>query len=221
MRHGSRCMILAGVSPLFAILAKWMQLHENTTTSSLVFATLTSRVKRKSFACHSYRKHPGWGYPFAPRAPPLSSNAAAFDFSLALPPPLIRHLEKHLWRHMEPRAQSFDMVLVQFPLPDQHFRPEAAPPKHVRKVFLQQMVLLHQKPQNIKRLRPRQPVPLLLEILDQQRQEFRQLLLRRRKRLAAPVQLVKNLRVRLVFLLRPNHLGRHLLQKRAVLRANR
>src|SRR5579859_1788262 len=64
-----------------------MQLHESTTTSSLVFATLTSRVKRKSFACHSYRKHPGWGYPLAPRAAVLSSNAAAFDFSPAIPPP--------------------------------------------------------------------------------------------------------------------------------------
>src|SRR5579859_6543268 len=64
-----------------------MQLHESTTTSSLVFATLTSRVKRKSFACHSYRIHSGWGHPFAPRAAVLSSNAAAFDFSPAIPPP--------------------------------------------------------------------------------------------------------------------------------------
>jgi hypothetical protein len=65
------------------------------------------------------------------------------------------------------------MVLIQIPLPAQHFRHNAARPKHIRKVLLQQIVLLHQEPQNIKRLRPRKPVPLLLEILDQQRQQFR------------------------------------------------
>jgi len=37
------------------------QLHDNTTTLSPAFATLTDHVIHKSFACHSYRNHPGWG----------------------------------------------------------------------------------------------------------------------------------------------------------------
>ncbi len=50
-------------SPLFATLTSHSQLLENTTTLSPAVATLTSRVKHKSFACHSCRKHPGWGSP--------------------------------------------------------------------------------------------------------------------------------------------------------------
>jgi hypothetical protein len=38
-----------------------MQLHENRTALSLVVATLTRCVKAKSFVCHSYKKHWGWG----------------------------------------------------------------------------------------------------------------------------------------------------------------
>ncbi len=38
------------------------QIAENASTLSLAFATLTDRVKHKSFACHSYKKHGGWGY---------------------------------------------------------------------------------------------------------------------------------------------------------------
>src|SRR5208282_3079201 len=51
------------LSPLPATLANCPQLHENTATLSPVFATLTDCVKHKSFVCHSYRKHGGWGYP--------------------------------------------------------------------------------------------------------------------------------------------------------------
>jgi hypothetical protein len=50
------------VTPLFATLTTLPQIPENTTTLSSVFATLTSRVKHKFFVCHSYKKHPGWGY---------------------------------------------------------------------------------------------------------------------------------------------------------------
>jgi len=50
------------LSPFPAILTSHLQLAENKTTLSPAVATLTSRVKHKSFACHSCKKHPGWGY---------------------------------------------------------------------------------------------------------------------------------------------------------------
>jgi len=49
------------VSPLPATLTNSSQLHDNTTTLSPAFATLTNRVMYKPFACHSCKKHPGWG----------------------------------------------------------------------------------------------------------------------------------------------------------------
>jgi hypothetical protein len=49
------------VTPLFATLTSSLQLTENTATLSPFRATLTDSVKHKSFVCHSYRKHRGWG----------------------------------------------------------------------------------------------------------------------------------------------------------------
>jgi hypothetical protein len=46
-------------TPVFAALMGTPQLTENPATLSTAFATLTSRVKNKSFACHSYKKRPG------------------------------------------------------------------------------------------------------------------------------------------------------------------
>src|SRR5208282_1048354 len=57
------------LSPLPATLANCPQLHENTATLSPVFATLTDCVKHKSFVCHSYRKHGGWGVPSTKQIP--------------------------------------------------------------------------------------------------------------------------------------------------------
>jgi len=54
------------LTPLFATLTTLPQMSENTTTLSPAFATLTSRVKPKSCVCHSYKKHPGWGYTSGP-----------------------------------------------------------------------------------------------------------------------------------------------------------
>jgi hypothetical protein len=51
-------------TPLFATLAANVQMPENKTTLSSVFATLTRRVKHKFFVCRSYKKHPGWGYTY-------------------------------------------------------------------------------------------------------------------------------------------------------------
>ena len=45
---------LRAVTPFPATLANLPQVNENKTTLSLSFATLTSRVTRKFFACHSY-----------------------------------------------------------------------------------------------------------------------------------------------------------------------
>jgi hypothetical protein len=63
------------LSPVFATLTVHSQLVENTITLSLAFATLTDRVKHKSFACHSYKKHPGVGYIIAAKV-----------FSFEIPP---------------------------------------------------------------------------------------------------------------------------------------
>jgi hypothetical protein len=49
------------LTPFPATLTCHLQLSENKTTLSPAVATLTSRVKHKSFACHSYKKHPGGG----------------------------------------------------------------------------------------------------------------------------------------------------------------
>src|SRR5271155_3911321 len=53
----------AAPSPFLATLTDTPQLAENTTTLSLVFATLTVRVKHKSCICHSCKKTPGGGGP--------------------------------------------------------------------------------------------------------------------------------------------------------------
>ena len=50
------------LTPFPATLTSHLQLAENKTTLSPAVATLTSRVKPKSFACHSYKKPRGWGY---------------------------------------------------------------------------------------------------------------------------------------------------------------
>src|SRR5579859_694579 len=55
-------------SPLLATLTRALQLIENPTTLSPFPAALTSRVKPKSFICHSYKKHGGWVYLPSPRA---------------------------------------------------------------------------------------------------------------------------------------------------------
>ena len=49
------------LSPLFATLTSHTQLVENKATLSPFPATLRSRVKHKSFVCHSYEKHRGVG----------------------------------------------------------------------------------------------------------------------------------------------------------------
>ena len=52
------------VTPFLATLASHRQLAENKTTLSRAVATLTDRVKHKSFVCHSSTKNtPGWGVP--------------------------------------------------------------------------------------------------------------------------------------------------------------
>jgi hypothetical protein len=50
------------LTPFPATLTSQLQLAENKTTLSPAVATLTSRVKHNPFVCHSYKKHPGWGY---------------------------------------------------------------------------------------------------------------------------------------------------------------
>src|SRR5580704_86855 len=59
-RHSSLATV--PVTPFSATLTGHSQLTENPPTLSPAVATLTRRVKHKSFACHSYKKHRGWGY---------------------------------------------------------------------------------------------------------------------------------------------------------------
>src|SRR5271168_4448767 len=61
---------LSAASPFVAALVGRSQIIEKTAILSPAFATLTDRVKPKSFPCHSYRKHPGWGYPNVPTFKP-------------------------------------------------------------------------------------------------------------------------------------------------------
>ena len=58
----SRRVNFRPLTPFPATLTSHLQLSENKTTLSPAVATLTSRVKPNPFACHSYKKHPGWGY---------------------------------------------------------------------------------------------------------------------------------------------------------------
>ena len=69
------------LSPFPATLTDSPQLVENTGPLSPVFATLTSNVTRKSFACHSYEKSIRGGY--AP-VRSLTARASCFDFRLSL-----------------------------------------------------------------------------------------------------------------------------------------
>src|SRR5579859_7524882 len=50
----------ASLSPFPATLTVALQLTENLATLSPATAALTRYVTHKSFACHSYKKHPGW-----------------------------------------------------------------------------------------------------------------------------------------------------------------
>jgi hypothetical protein len=60
-----------------------LQLPENKSTLGPTVANPTSRVRHKSFACHSYRKHRGVGYPL--RANIFFSNLKAFRLATLLP----------------------------------------------------------------------------------------------------------------------------------------
>jgi|SRR5580704_15389623 hypothetical protein len=73
----------ASATPLSVTLTDTPQLHENKTTLSPAFATLTHRVKPKSFVCHSYRKHRGVGYPSL--ADPASFRSRCFTPANGLP----------------------------------------------------------------------------------------------------------------------------------------
>jgi len=53
------CEFPPSLSFLPATLTKNLQLTENKATLGLFRATLTSRVKHKSFVCHSYKKQGG------------------------------------------------------------------------------------------------------------------------------------------------------------------
>jgi hypothetical protein len=82
------------VTPSRATLASLRHLAENKTTLSPAVATFTDRVEHKSFACHSYKKHPGWGASASSRSflfPSLSFPGVARDLLFPLPASLHRY----------------------------------------------------------------------------------------------------------------------------------
>src|SRR5580704_1598086 len=58
-RYSIRAPVSPAVSPFLATLTDSSQLHDNTTTLSPALATLTRHPMRKSFVCHSCKKHGG------------------------------------------------------------------------------------------------------------------------------------------------------------------
>ena len=71
-------------SPFTAVLTDRSQRNENKRTLSPAFATLTGNVKRKSFVCHSYKKHGGWG---------TGGTCVSSRHSATCHSPLLRHTE--------------------------------------------------------------------------------------------------------------------------------
>ena len=76
-------------TPFSATLTRHSQLTENPAALSPAFATLTRRVKHKSFVCHSCRKHPGWGMPFSSNLRTIKSAEPAAIFLATSHSPLV------------------------------------------------------------------------------------------------------------------------------------
>ena len=72
------------VTPFPATLTSLLQTAENATTLSPAVATLTERVKHKSFVCHSCKKHPGVGIPHK-NFPLLHSSIFSVNSALSVP----------------------------------------------------------------------------------------------------------------------------------------
>jgi hypothetical protein len=97
------------VTPFPATLTGHSQLTENPGTLSAAFATLTRHVKHKSFVCHSYRKHTGWGQV-------VQRSLALFTTHYSLPtvlpqnfyPPAsdLRHNPAAQGQHQQPNPQT-------------------------------------------------------------------------------------------------------------------
>jgi len=86
----------AVLSPFPATPTGQLQLAENTTTLSPVVATLTGRVTHNPFVCHSYKKHPGWGYPLQSKFFfCLSGTANPGCLPLAFPSHVLDTLRSH------------------------------------------------------------------------------------------------------------------------------
>jgi hypothetical protein len=66
------------LSPFLATLTDSSQPIENPATLSPAFATLTSFVNPNPFVCHSYEKHPGWGYPLIALSAKLFSPLSCY-----------------------------------------------------------------------------------------------------------------------------------------------
>src|SRR6266446_3708720 len=86
-------------------------------------------------------------------------------------------------------------------------------------VFLQEAVLVHEELEDFERLGAGKLVVAVLEVLDQEGQEFSKLLFSRGQLPAAAVQFVQKPGAGFVFLLGANHAGREFLEKLDVFRA--
>jgi hypothetical protein len=118
----------------------------------------------------------------------------------------VKASEKQFRRNVETSTKAFDLVFVWFSLAVENLRDDARGSKFIHQMFLFQIVLLHEKAENIQRLGPRQTIPLFFEVLDQECQKFSKVSFSWGERLMPLIEFVEDLGVGFVLLLRTNDL---------------
>ncbi len=88
-----------------------------------------------------------------------------------------RDSKEEFGRHVEATAEAFDVVFVEFALAAENLGDDAGRAEDSGEVFLKEAVLVHEELEDFERLGARKLVVTVLEILDQEGQEFGKLLL--------------------------------------------
>ena len=92
---------------------------------------------------------------------------------------------------MEAAAEAFDVVFVEFALAAEDFRNDAGCAEDIGEVLLQEAVLVHEELEDFEGLGAGKLVVAVLEILDQEGQEFGKLLFGGSQFFAAAVEFIK------------------------------
>ena len=92
---------------------------------------------------------------------------------------------------MEAAAEAFDVYLVEFALAAENFGDNARATEDIGEIFLQETVLVDEELDHFERLGTGKLVVAVLEILDQEGQEFGEFLFGGGQFLAAAVQFVE------------------------------